>query len=574
VSSSGTNDDVAPPLGQAREEFGTLPARAGQSIALTGLRDDGTTRDGLRLRSGQATITIDPRGNGAIRVRVSPDGTLPPTRSWAPIAPDEVDARDVAIRLGSQEAELAVPRLRAVVDLPSGAVSLRDAAGHAVAADVTGALTRRGKRLSVDKRLAPGERHFGFGQRTGGLDQTAGTKTFWTSNRWNYGPWDDELYVAIPFFLAVTPDVTYGLLLEGTHWARVHGDLREQRYRLETAGPVLDYTVFAGSSPVEVIEGFTALTGRAPLPARWALGFHQSRWGYDSAAMVAAVAREFRARELPCDAIHLDIDHMDGYRVFTWNRRRFPEPGQLARDLDEIGVRLVAIVDPGVKHDPEAEYATFDEGVARDAFLRTADGRLLHGYAWPDRSLWPDLLDPDVADWWADQHRALTAAGVRGIWNDMNEPSINARPFGDADELLDVPLDVTQGPATERVTHAEAHNLYGLTMAAAARRALEEQNPSERPFVLTRSASTGVQRHSTVWTGDTYSCWEHLAGSLPMLLGLGLSGVPHVGADVGGFGGDATPELFARWMQLGVLYPFMRSHSERSSGPVKSRVVV
>jgi alpha-glucosidase len=258
---------------------------------------------------------------------------------------------------------------------------------------------------------------------------------------------------------------------------------------------------------------------------------------------------------------------MSGFRVFTWSPIRFPDPARLVGDLAKDGFKTVAILDPGVKYDPDANYAVFDEGDREDYFVRHADGTLFHGYVWPDKAVFPDFARPDVRAWWGDWQRALTEVGVAGIWNDMNEPALDDRPFGEGGKKTDFPLDAPTGPPEEGGTHAETHNLYGQNMARASREGLDRLRPNERSFVLTRSGFAGIQRWSSVWLGDNNSTWDQLEQSLPMLCNIGLSGVAFVGVDIGGFAGNATPELFARWMELGVVYPFMRGHSALGTQP-------
>ncbi|HLO50832.1 MAG TPA: TIM-barrel domain-containing protein, partial [Kamptonema sp.] len=218
-------------------------------------------------------------------------------------------------------------------------------------------------------------------------------------------------------------------------------------------------------------------------------------------------------------------------------------------------------IDPGVKYEPEADYEIFDRGIENDYFVRKADGTLFHGYVWPDKAVFPDFMRKDVRQWWGELHKTLTDIGVAGIWNDMNEPAIASRPFGDALEHITFPLDTPQGEPDAIATHAETHNLYGLMMAKACYEGLKRSRPNQRSFVLTRSGFAGIQQWSSVWMGDNQSLWEHLEMSLPMLCNMGLSGVAFIGCDIGGFAGNATAELFARWMQVGMLYPLMRGHS-------------
>jgi alpha-glucosidase len=370
------------------------------------------------------------------------------------------------------------------------------------------------------------------------------------------------MYQAIPFFLSLRPDLAYGVFLNSTFWSQFDlGATKPGVWQMQTHSGELDYYLIFGPTPAEVVTTYTQLTGRMPLPPKWSIGYHQCRWSYDSEQVVRQLAQEFRDRRIPCDVIHLDIDYMRGYRVFTWSPKRFPDPAGLIRDLHQNGFQVVTIVDPGVKYEPEADYEIFDRGSEQNYFVREANGEIFHGYVWPDKAVFPDFLRPEVRQWWGDCQKVLTDVGVAGIWNDMNEPAISERPFGDGGDHIWFPLDAPQGPAAEQTTHAEAHNLYGLHMAKASAEGLERLRSQQRSFVLTRSGFAGVQRYSAVWMGDNQSWWEHLEVSLPMLCNMGLSGVAFVGCDIGGFAGNATAELFARWMQMGMLYPLMRAHS-------------
>ncbi|HEY8497857.1 MAG TPA: TIM-barrel domain-containing protein, partial [Limnochordales bacterium] len=361
----------------------------------------------------------------------------------------------------------------------------------------------------------------------------------------------------------------WGLFVHNTHRSLFDlGASEPERLEVGVEGGVLDCFVMAGPSLEQVVQRYTQLTGRMPLPPRWALGFHQSRWGYERADDVRQVAAELRRRAIPCDAIYLDIDYMDGYRVFTWHPERFPDPAALMAWLREQGLRAVTIVDPGVKIDPE--YPVYREGLREGFFLRRPDGRPFEGAVWPGPAVWPDFNRAEVRRWWAGWHRVLLEAGVAGIWNDMNEPA-NFRPplpTGTLDP------DVVHGPDQERppqerraMTHAEAHNVYGLLMSQAAFEAQLTLRPGQRPFVLSRAGFAGIQRYAAVWTGDNSSWWEHLAMMVPQLLNLGLSGVAFSGVDVGGYGSDATGELVARWTQAAAFTPFFRNHSARDTRP-------
>jgi len=267
--------------------------------------------------------------------------------------------------------------------------------------------------------------------------------------------------------------------------------------------------------------------------------------------MVMNVATEFRRRDIPADVLYLDIHYMNEYRVFTWSPVAFPQPKRLLDSLSAMGFKVVTIVDPGVKVD--SAYRIYQEGLARHAFVTTPDGAPALGTVWPGTAAFPDFSRSAVRTWWGDAQSALTSVGVRGIWNDMNEPaSFTGKTLS---ELAQFDGDGHPG------THLEYHNQYGTLMARASFEGLRRLRPDARPFVVTRAAYPGVQRYSTMWTGDNSSSWQHLRISLPMILSLGLTGEPFAGSDIGGFTGNPGGELYARWLQSAALVPFFRTHS-------------
>jgi alpha-glucosidase len=296
------------------------------------------------------------------------------------------------------------------------------------------------------------------------------------------------------------------------------------------------------------------LTGRPPLPPLWALGYHQSRYSYYPEARVRRLVADFERHRVPLDTIHLDIHHMDRFRSFTWDPQRFPDPAGLAAELGAKGVRLVAIVDPGIERDPRS--ARFGDGLERGVYCRGPDGAPLFAPLWPGWCAFPDFTDPGARAWWSEQYRGLIEAGVAGIWNDMNEPAAFSA-WGEPT----LPLPTRHAFEGRGGDHREAHNLYGLLEVRATREGLLRLRPERRPFILSRSGWAGLQRHAWHWTGDVISDWPSLRQVVPMVLGLGLSGVFHTGPDIGGFNGTPTPELFTRWLQLGALLPFCRAHT-------------
>lgn len=405
-----------------------------------------------------------------------------------------------------------------------------------------------------DKLRPPGERYFGCGERTAGLEKTGSRQVFW-----NVDPPEghtasfNNLYTSIPFVLCLHEGLAHGVFYD--HPGRIELDLAKTdpaRVTVE-ASDDLEVSVILGPTPADVLERYTALTGRTPMPPLWALGNQQSRWSYMSADEVLAVAREFRARSIPCDVMYLDIDHMDGYRVFTWDRERFPDPAGLIEELRSDGFRVVVITDPGVKVDES--YPLYVEGRERGFFCLTRDGDEFQNVVWPGLCAFPDFTNPAVMDWWGDWHRGLVEAGVAGVWCDMNEPALFV-PWHST-----MPEDAVHPGGGRARLHAEVHNAYGSYMAEAARSGLARLRPDERPLVISRAGYAGLQQHALQWTGDNSSWWEHLWMSMPQLQNLGLSGIAWAGVDIGGFFDDCNGELLARWTEFGAFQPFCRNHS-------------
>jgi alpha-glucosidase len=353
------------------------------------------------------------------------------------------------------------------------------------------------------KLRPPGERYFGCGERTAGLEKTRTRQVFWNIDPpQGHTASFNNLYTSIPFVLCLHEGRAHGVFYD--HPGRVELDLAkaDPGRVVVSAADDLEVSVILGPTPAEVLERYTALTGRTPMPPLWALGNHQSRWSYMDADAVRAVASEFRARSIPCDVLYLDIDHMDGYRVFTWDAERFPDPAGLIAELRSEGFRVVVITDPGVKVDEG--YDVYAEGRANGYFCLTRDGDEYVNVVWPGLCAFPDFLNPAVRDWWGSLHRGLVDAGVAGVWCDMNEPALFV-PWN-----ATMPDDVVHPGGGRARLHGEVHNAYGSLMAEAARDGLARLRPDARPFVISRAGYAGLQRHALQWTGDNSSWWEHL----------------------------------------------------------------
>ncbi|HET9979360.1 MAG TPA: glycoside hydrolase family 31 protein [Ktedonobacterales bacterium] len=492
----------------------------------------------------------------------------PPHRTWS-LAPSAAGLHPNTVALDDQGDSVSLDTgiLNAGISLASDGQALQlhvtRSDGSVAIASATVSLSNAGNPVWMSI-LAASEHVYGGGERTGSLDRRGRSMTFWTTDPLpNHGEQTDAMYQSVPFLTGLVDGKAYGVYFDNNE--RAVADIGKARpdtltYTPESADLVA--YIFAGPTLGNVLREYTALTGRMPPLPRWAYGYQQSRWGYRTSDDVLKIAEQFRAQAIPCDAIYLDIDYMDGYRVFTWDAERFPDPADTIQKLREQHFRLVTIIDPGVKVDPD--YSVYQEGLAKGYFARAADGTPFQGWVWPGRSCWGDFDQAAVGDWWGEQHRGLVEAGVAGIWNDMNEPS-QAAIFAPPDVTLPhgatLPDDVRHGPVDDTITHAQFHNAYGLTMCQATRAGLERLRLDERPFVLTRAATAGSQRSAIVWNGDSTSSWENLRLAIPLNLGMGLSGFPMTGGDIGGFWNDVTAELLTRWTQLGALLPFCRNHS-------------
>ncbi len=400
---------------------------------------------------------------------------------------------------------------------------------------------------------------YGLGERAGRFNKLGEAADFLTVDvvavfRHTYARDDyDPTYVAIPLAIFKVGTRFLGLFFDNPHRVIMDvGHTRPGEFWYQAFEGVTDLYLLAGPTLRDVTRRYAALTGRAPLPPLWALGYHQCRWGYRHEREFRELATQFSAADIPVSALWYDIDYMDEYRLFTWDRVDFPDPAGLNRELKVAGIHAVTIIDPGVKREPG--YAVYDSGHEQAVFCQTASGREYVGKVWPGDTVFPDFTVPAARDWWAAYLADfLRENAVDGVWLDMNDP---ATGYSRTEEMR---FQHGQAP------HHRYHNQYAHFMALASRTACEQQAPDGRPFLLTRSACAGTQRYTAVWTGDNASNWDHLRMALPCSLNLSLSGVAFNGPDVGGFMDDTNAELLVRWHQACCLFPFFRNHSSRSS---------
>lgn len=412
-----------------------------------------------------------------------------------------------------------------------------------------------GSEVRCWKTITPDEKFLGLGEKTGDVNKRGREYVMWNAD-WPAYEWrTDPLYQSIPFYIGLRGGQAYGIFFNNSY--RTHFNMGASNNRFASfwaEGGPFDYIFFYGPSIADVVEDYTSLTGRMPLPPLWSLGYQQCRWSYFPESEVMTVAQTFREKKIPADAIYFDIHHMDGYRVFTWDPNRFPQPGQMLGKLNSMGFHAVTIIDPGVKAD--STYRVAQEGLSGSHFVRYPDGETYIGEVWPGPSYFPDFSNPQTRDWWGGHVGDWLALGVSGVWNDMNEPAVWGQAF---------PLETVFHDEGRFADHKKHHNLYGFLMAKATYEGALKRFPDRRPFILTRAGFAGEQRYTAVWTGDNVASWDQLELGIRMMQGLGVSGVPFVGTDVGGFIGTPSKELFARWVQFGALSPLFRTHTEYGS---------
>lgn len=518
--------------------------------------------EALRFRAGSVVLNVQALAPDLFRL-VAHGHREPAPASWAITDLPALPANPpVSVRTSSRRVALATELATFTLSPTTGAWDVVDRHGLPVFSCPAGGLAFGPGGFRLDLTLVDRESIFGLGESTGTMDKRGLIRDFWNIDVLGHAPGMHptlrSLYVSIPFALSLRDGRAAGLFWDNP--GRQSWDLgasQRDRWRLSADTGALDLYLFTGPRPADVLRRFTDLTGRTPLPPRWALGYQQSRYSYETAAELESVARELRRRRLPCDVLYCDIHHLDGHRVFTFGSG-YPRPDRTLASLARRGFKVVPIVNPGVKDDPR--FDVLRRGRRRDVFVKDPGGRTdALGEAWPGRCRFPDFLRTDVRAWWAEEQQVLHRLGVAGIWNDMNEPANFGRP--------DKSLDPAAWHRSDhgRVRHAAVHNVYGQQMARASYEGATRPGPggapARRPLVVTRSGYAGIQRYAAVWTGDNASTWEHLDESVRQLLNLGSSGVPFVGADVGGFLEHCTPELFVRWLQTAIFTPFLRNHS-------------
>ena len=417
-----------------------------------------------------------------------------------------------------------------------------------------------GNIVKMSKAAPQGECYYGLGDKPMHLNLKGKRIENWATDQYAFGKDQDPLYKSVPFYIGMYEERAYGIFFDNTF--RTFFDFCNERRNVTSfwaQGGEMNYYFFYGPNMQNVITRYTDLTGKPELPPLWALGYHQCKWSYYPESKVKEVTSKFRALQIPCDAIYLDIDYMEGFRCFTWSKEYFPEPKRMVEELAEDGFKTVVIIDPGIKIDDD--YWVYKEAMEKDYFCKRADGPYMRGKVWPGECFFPDFTNPKVREWWSELFKEIIAEiGVKGVWNDMNEPAVMEVPG------KTFPNDVRHNYDGNPCSHRKAHNIYGTQMARATYEGVKKFAYPKRPFIITRSAYSGAQRYTSSWTGDNVATWEHLWIANIQAQRMSMSGMSFTGSDIGGFAEHPTGELYARWIQLGVFHPFCRTHSSGDHG--------
>ncbi len=408
-----------------------------------------------------------------------------------------------------------------------------------------------GDQVTTYKKLQEGERFIGLGEKTGPLDRKGTGYQNWNTDAYAYNSGTDPLYCSMPFYIGIHHGIQYGIFLDNSHKSFFNFGASNNRFSsFSVDAGELNYYYIYGASVAEVIQHYTWLTGRIPLPPRWSIGYQQCRYSYYPATEVLSMAQTFREKQIPADAIVLDIHYMEKYKIFTWDLKHFANPKSLIDELKSNDFEVILMCDPGIK--AEQGYDAYEDGLKKDVFVKYPDGQNYTGQVWPGWCHFPDFTKPSTREWWGQKLKSYADLGVNGYWNDMNEIASwgNMLP-----ENLEFDFD------GRKATSRKARNLYGFQMARSTYEAARKLLKGKRPFNLTRSGFSGVQRYAAVWTGDNVSYDEHMMLGVRLVNSLGLTGVAFAGYDVGGFVGEASTKLFARWISIGALSPFFRGHT-------------
>ncbi|MGZ3754370.1 MAG: glycoside hydrolase family 31 protein [Mucilaginibacter sp.] len=500
------------------------------------------------LVSDNAFARITAYSANVIRVRIDKQ-QLAKDFSYAVIAAPQ--KTKVSITQNAQEIDMVTDSLKAVIKKTPFAITFYNKDGEVINEDETGLTTSWvNESVTTYKKMQDGERFIGLGEKTGDLDRRGNGYTHWNSDSFGYLTTQDPIYSTIPFYIGIHHHLNYGIFLDNTYQSDFNFGASNNRFSSFGArGGEMNYYFIYHKHIADIISSYTGLTGRMKMPPLWSLGYQQNRYSYYPETEVFRIAQTLREKKIPADGITLDIHYMDHYKVFTWDKDRFPNPKAMTDKLKDMGFKLTVIVDPGVKVEPG--YGVYDRGLKENIFAKYPDSTNYTGEVWPGWCNFPDFTNPKARTWWGSEMKKYGADGISGIWNDMNEIATWGQKMPD---------NIIFDYDGKKASHLQTRNVYALQMARASYEGAKLAF-NKRPFILTRSGYAGLQRYSAIWTGDNRSEDSHMLLGVRLLNSLGLSGVPFTGMDIGGFTGGPTTSLYARWIQIGAFNPYFRNHT-------------
>ncbi|MER2997580.1 TIM-barrel domain-containing protein [Pontibacter populi] len=497
----------------------------------------------------QAHIEVSVYSPTIVRVRIDKQ-KLGDDFSYAVVGkPKQTKA---AITQNSNEITITTDSLVTRISKNPFAVAFLTKNGNVINQDEKGLTTSWiGEEVTTYKTMQEGERFIGLGEKTGGLDRRGSGYTNWNTDAYGYSTGQDPLYATIPFYIGIHSELNYGIFFDNTYQSDFNFGASNNRFSSFGAqGGEMDYYFIYHTNLADIITSYSDLTGRMEIPPLWSLGYQQNRYSYYPDTEVYRIAQTLREKEIPADGITLDIHYMDAYKLFTWNPRRFPNPMEMNKKLEEMGFKTTVIVDPGIK--VEEGYGAYERGKKSDIFLKYPDGTNYTAQVWPGWTHFPDFTSEKGRDWWKDEIKFFATTGVDGFWNDMNEIATWGQKM---------PNNVLFNYDGHLTTHKEGRNVYGLQMARASYEGARKHTSNKRPFLLTRAAYSGIQRYSAIWTGDNRSEDSHMLLGIRLLNSMGVSGIPFSAMDIGGFTGNPSTGLYARWIQMGAFTPYFRNHT-------------
>lgn len=513
------------------------------------------TDSGIKGQTENAFFSISYYNENCIRIRVSKQENL---REFSYLLDPQCAIQKIVFNIFESENKIILSTDRFITEIekyPMFRITFKTKEGRIINEDMGGTgfgYSFNGLRSNLYKKMQDGERFIGLGEVLGNLDKRGNCYTLNNTDTYKYGDPRLPMYTNVPFYIGIHHSLVYGIFYHNTYKSFFNFGVSTPEFTSITCdGGDIDYFFISDEDVPGILANYTLLTGRMPLPPKWSLGYHQSRCSYFPQQTVLDLANRFRNKKIPVDCIVLDADYLWEYEPFRIDSTRFPDMSALTKQLSALGIEVTASVNPGIKID--STYFAHDDGLKNDVFIKYTDGRVYTAEIAPSLNNFVDFTNPSSRNWWADNMKFLSDHGIHGYWNDMNEPAVGASYLPDNLRFN------FEGYGADAL---EAKNVYGMLMARSSFESALKYGNGRRPFVLTRSGFAGVQRYAAVWTGDNTAKDEFLLSGTLLNAQMGLSGIPFVGDDIGGYIGPTSRELFIRWIEAGVFQPFVRNHKE------------